>query len=89
LIIQGYYQLGDTATANKIAEKVKNNVYEEMEYFISLDRKYNNSLLYEKRVAFYSLDEIRRMASEFNQTELAKEMEQKLQEYSSVMTVPM
>ena len=89
LMIQGYYQLGDTVKANTIADKVKKNVYQDMEYFISLGRKYNNHLMYEKRVAFYSLDEIRRMATEFKQTDLAREMEEKLQQYASAMSIPM
>jgi hypothetical protein len=60
-----------------------------MEYFISLGPKYNNYLVYEKRVAFYALDEIRRMATEFNQTELAREAEEKIKQYASLMSIPM
>jgi len=45
--------------------------------------------MYEKRVAFYSLDEIRRMATEFKQPALAIEMEQKLQEYAASLSIPM
>ncbi|HEX2394655.1 MAG TPA: DUF2723 domain-containing protein [Bacteroidales bacterium] len=89
LMMQGYYQLGDTAKANSIAERIKTNVYQDMNYFISLGRKYDNLLMYEKRVAFYSLDEIRRMATEYKQTELALEMEQKLQEYANSLSIPM
>jgi hypothetical protein len=89
LIMQGYYQLGDTAKANTIGERIKANVYQDMDYFISLGKKYDNVLLYEKRVAFYSLDEIRRMAVEFNQPELAIEMEQKLQQYATELSIPM
>jgi hypothetical protein len=89
LMMQGYYQLGDTLKANTIAEKIKNNVYQEMAYFISLGRKYDNVLMYEKRVAFYSLDEIRRMATEYKQAALAIEMEQKLQEFANELSIPM
>jgi len=89
LVMQGYYQLGDTLKANSIADRIKKNVYQDMEYFMSLGKKYDNALMYEKRVAFYSLDEIRRMATEFKQTQLAIEMEQKLQEYANSLSVPM
>lgn len=89
LMMQGYYQLGDTTKANYIAEKIKNNVYQDMEYFISLGRKYDNVLVYEKRVAFYSLEEIRRMATEYKQTALAIEMEEKLQQFASSLRIPM
>jgi len=89
LMMQGYYQLGDTVKANSIADRIKTNVYQDMDYFLSLGKKYNNALMYEKRVAFYSLDEIRRMATEFKQPALAIEMEQKLQEYAASLSIPM
>jgi hypothetical protein len=89
LLIDAFYRLGDFEKANMIASAVKKNVYQDMEYFLSLDRKYNNALVYEKRVAFYSLDEIRRLATQYNQPDLAKEMEQKLQEFASSMSIPM
>ncbi len=89
LLIESYYRLGDSTTANMIANKVKEATYQEMDYFISLGRKFNNHLMYEKRLAFFALDEIRRMASEFKQTELAAETENKLQEYASRMSIYM
>ena len=63
--------------------------YQDMDYFASLESKYTNYLLYEKRIAFYTLDEIRRMATTYNQPELAKEMEQKLQEYANALNLAM
>ena len=58
-----------------------------MDYFVSLGKKYNIYLMYEKRVAFYTLDELRRLAHTYNQPELKKEMEQKLQEYASALNI--
>ncbi len=89
MLIEGYYKLGDMEKANSMVNSVKNSVYQDMAYFISLGKKYNDFLIYEKRVAFYSLDEIRRMATNYNQPELAKEMEQKIREYASAMSIPM
>jgi hypothetical protein len=89
LMIQGYYQIGDTVKANLIAGKISDNVTQQMEYYVSLGPKYNNYLVYEKRVAFYALDEIRRMTTEFNQTELAREAEEKIKKYASLMSIPM
>ncbi len=89
LVMQGYYHLGDTAKANAIGDRIKSNVYQDMDYFLSLGSKFDNMLIYEKRVAFYTLDEIRRMAVEFNQTELAIEMEDKLQQYATSLRIPM
>ncbi len=87
LLIEGYLRLGDTQKAGGIMEAVKQNVYQDMEYFISLGRKYDNYLLYEKRLAFYSLNDIRRMATTYNMPELATEMEQKLQQYAGALNI--
>jgi len=89
LIVEAYYRLGDIDKANEIITILKGNVYADMKYYISLGRKYASYLLYEKRVAFYTLDEMRRLAEAYNQPDLKKEMEQKLQEYSASMNVGM
>jgi hypothetical protein len=87
LIVEGYYQLGETEKANQMVAGITKNVYQEMAYFTSLGKKYMNNLMYEKRVAFYTLDEIKRMATTYNQPELAKEMEQKMQEYAGSLSI--
>jgi hypothetical protein len=89
LLIEAYFRLGDTEQAVKIADAVKNSVYQDMDYFLSLGVKYKNYLVYEKRVAFYSLEELRKMASTYKQTALEKEIEQKMQQFASTMFVPM
>jgi hypothetical protein len=58
-----------------------------MNYYISLGSKYNNYLMYEKRIAFYTLDELRRMATTYKQEELRKEAEQKIQEYAGALNI--
>jgi hypothetical protein len=89
LLVEAYFRLGDTATANKILAPLKENVYQDMRYFISLGKKYDTFLMYEKRVAFYTLDELRRLADTYNQPELKKEMEQKLKEYAGALNIAM
>ncbi len=87
LLVEAYYRLGDTDKANLIANGIKNNVYQEMNYYISLGTKYRNFLMYEKRIAFYTLDELRRMATTYKQEELRKEAEQKIQEYAGALDI--
>jgi hypothetical protein len=87
LIVEAYFKLGDIAMANKIADIMKSNVYNDMAYYVSLGKKYFQYLMYEKRVAFYTLDELRRLAETYNQPEMKKEMEQKIQEYSSALNI--
>ena len=89
LLAEAYFQLGDTVKANQIVNGIKTNVYEDLNYFTSLGRKYTNYLMYEKRIAFYTLDELRRMGTTYNQPELKTEMEQKIQEYASALSLAM
>jgi hypothetical protein len=89
LLVEAYYQLGDFDKANQIVAGIKSNVYQDMDYFINLGRKYTTYLMYEKRVAFYTIDELRRMATTYNQTELKTEMEKKLQEYANALNIAM
>lgn len=87
LLVEAYYQLGDIEKANQIVEGIKKNVYQDMDYYGSLGRKYMTYLMYEKRIAFYTLDEIRRMATTYNQPELKAEMEQKIQDYAGILNI--
>jgi hypothetical protein len=83
LIVESYFRLGDTQKALDMANTLKNNVYQDIDYFLSLDRKYNSYLTYEKRVAYYTLDELMRMGDTYKQPELKKEVEQKMQVFST------
>ncbi len=89
LLVEAYFRLGDADTAKKITETLKRNVYQDMTYYVSLGKKYYTYLVYEKRVAFYTLDELRRLAETYNQPELKTEMEQKIQEYSGALGIGM
>jgi hypothetical protein len=89
LIVEAYFKLGDAEMANKIAATMKSNVYDDMNYYISLGKKYSSYLIYEKRVAFYTLSELGKMGDTYNQPDLKKEMDQKIQEYSRALNIEM
>jgi hypothetical protein len=89
LLIEAYYKLGDMETANKMTVTLKKNIYQDMDYFISLGKKYSSYLMYEKRVAFYSLSELARLGDTYKQPELKKEMDQKIQEFSGALNIGM
>jgi tetratricopeptide (TPR) repeat protein len=89
LLIEAYYKLGDLETANKMAATLKKNVYQDMNYFVSLGKKYSSYLMYEKRVAFYSMNELARLGDTYKQPELKKEMDLKIQEFSSALNIGM
>jgi tetratricopeptide (TPR) repeat protein len=89
LLVEAYYKLGDYEKANAVVNKIKSNVYNDMNYFVSLGKKYSSYLIYEKRIAFYTMDELRRLGETYNQPELKKEMDQRLSEYSSALNIAM
>jgi predicted Zn-dependent protease len=87
LLAEAYYQLGDQEKANLVVNGIKGNTYEDLDYYASLGKKYANYLMYEKRIAFYTLDELRRMATTYKQPELQAELENKIQEYANVLNI--
>ena len=88
-VIDGYMQLGDTVQAGSIRNILLKNVYDDLEYFASLGKKYEDYLMYEKQVAFYVLDEIRRQAYMNNQQELFAGIEEKMQYYGNALNIQM
>jgi hypothetical protein len=88
-IIEGYLKLGDTVTANSLIDTLKFNVYSDLDYYASLGKKYDNYLGYEKQVAFYILDDLRRKAYMFDLKALFAEMEEKMQYYGTTLNVQM
>ncbi|MBN1413640.1 MAG: DUF2723 domain-containing protein [Bacteroidales bacterium] len=88
-IMEGYMKLGDSTQANAICDKIKENTYDDLEYYASLGKSYDNYLNYEKQVAFYVLDELRRYSYMYNQPELLAEVEEKIQYYSTALNIQM
>ncbi|MBN2762753.1 MAG: DUF2723 domain-containing protein, partial [Bacteroidales bacterium] len=84
-VIDGYLQLGDTTRADEISSILRENVYDDLEYYASLGAKYDNHLMYEKQVAFYVLDELRRQAYLNNQQDILAEIQERMQFYASAL----
>jgi hypothetical protein len=88
-IADGYLQLGDTVEANSIRNQLMDNVFDDLDYYVSLGKKYENYLVYEKQVAFYVLDELRRQAYLDNQKEILASLEEKIQYYGNALKIQM
>jgi hypothetical protein len=84
-IIEGYLKIGDTLSAQNIINTLKENVYDELNYYSSLGDKYSNYLMYEKQVAFYVLDELRRQAYLYKMNDLFTEIQEKMQQYAMAL----
>jgi hypothetical protein len=88
-IADGYAKLGDSLQANSIRRKIMANICDDLDYYASLGSKYENYLAYEKQVAFYVLDELRRQAYMDNQADMLSYLEQKLQYYGAALNMQM
>jgi hypothetical protein len=80
-LIESYFRLNDPEKALEMTNTLKDNVYNELNYLVSLEKKYDDALSYEKRLNLHVLNELVRMMRENGMDELRNEMEQKFQDY--------
>ena len=80
-MIESYFILNETDIALEMTNKLKDNTLNELNYFVSLDKKYDDALSYEKRLNLHVLNELIRIARENGLDELREEMETKFQDY--------
>jgi len=88
-LVDGYTQLGDTTSANFIRNQLMDNVFDDLDYYASLGKNYENYLVYEKQVSFYVLDELRRQAYMDNQKEFLAALEERMQYYGTALNIQM
>ena len=80
-MIDSYFRLKDPEKALQMINILKENVYNELNYYVSLDKKYDDALSYEKRLNLHVLNELIRMSRENGMDGLREEMESKFQDY--------
>ena len=88
-LIDGYVQLGDTIHASSIRNQLMDHVFDDLDYYVSLGKNYEDYLVYEKQVAFYVLDELRRQAYLNNQKEFLAGLEERMQYYGNALNIQM
>ena len=80
-LIESYFSLNDKDKAMEMVNILKDNAYNELDYFVSLGKEYDNALTYEKRLNLHILNELIRMMRENGNDPLRNEMESKFQDY--------
>ncbi|MDP1623583.1 MAG: DUF2723 domain-containing protein [Bacteroidales bacterium] len=80
-IIKGYYQAGETATANALAEKLSKNVTEELAYFFSFPDKDLKPMDMSIQEAVFTIQRLGVVVKEAGQEQMAAAMEATLQKY--------
>jgi hypothetical protein len=80
-MIDSYFKLKDPEKALEMINILKENAYNELNYYVSLDKKYDDALSYEKRLNLHILNELVRMSRENKIDGLRDELESKFQDY--------
>ncbi len=86
-VIGDYFALHENDKALEISQKLKEHAYEELDYLVSLDRKYSDPLTYEKRLNLHIINELARLMREYNHDDLRKELETRFQNYLVALNV--
>jgi hypothetical protein len=79
-VIEGYYLIGETGTANRYLEVLSDLVYEELLYFLTAEQKYTVLLTYEKQLRMHIMQETVRMARLFGTEEMKAKSEERFQQ---------
>jgi hypothetical protein len=80
-LIQGYFQIGETAKASALAQKVSKNSSEELAYFFSFPDKDLKSLDMNMQESLFTLQKLGEIAKEAGQEKIATEAEEQLNKY--------
>ncbi len=81
-VAECYFRLNETEKALVITNKLKDNVYNELDYLVSLDTKYDQALNYEKRLNLHILNELVRITREYGSDDLSKVIESRFHDYA-------
>ena len=79
-IAESYYRAGAMEKGNKLIRAYLNELYQDLEYYISLQKKMGNILGQEAERAAGMLSNINKLTREFGQTEISDEIEKKIGE---------
>jgi tetratricopeptide (TPR) repeat protein len=80
-IAESYFRLNEPEKALEVINKLKDNTLDELNYLVSLEKKFDNALSYEKRLNLHVLNELIRILRENGRDDLRIELESKFQDY--------
>ncbi|MBN2215126.1 MAG: DUF2723 domain-containing protein [Bacteroidales bacterium] len=80
-MIESYFRMNEKEKALEMANRLKDNAYDELDYFVSLEKKYDEALNYEKRLNLHVLNELVSMMRENGRDDLREELESRFQDY--------
>jgi tetratricopeptide (TPR) repeat protein len=83
--VDSYYKLGETEKAEEMANLILDNSYEDISYFISLEKPFSNYLKYDKRVVAHILTELIRVSHFNGDKKFSASIQQRLEDYGDAL----
>jgi hypothetical protein len=83
--VETFYKLNEAEKARNVASRILENTYQELDYFISLDKPFSGYLMMEKRIAAHILSELISISHENGDKLFSAEIHQKLESYGPVL----
>lgn len=84
-LIEQYYRVKQFSKANDLTQKLFENVDQELKYYASFKGSQINSIDGDKRICFYTLDRLGKVAEFYGQKELGNKIRSVLQGYVQTM----
>ena len=79
-LIEDYYRIGETATADAYLKRLSDVTQEELIYFLSMDKKYAYGTDYEIQFRMHTMQELVRLTSRYSNQELFERQQERFQQ---------
>ncbi|MBA7522259.1 hypothetical protein ES705_14377 [subsurface metagenome] len=84
-MVDNYYKLNENSKAQALASQVLENTYQDLEYFISLEKPFSNYLQLERRFAAHVFRELINISRTHGDILFSAEIEQRLDSYGRTL----
>ena len=79
-IAEACYRLGEIEKAHTVTDRIFENTYDNVEYYLSLNDKFLGYLDIEKRIALHVMSELIRMSMTYNDRDYSAKIQQRMEE---------
>jgi hypothetical protein len=84
-MVETFYKMGDQYQAREVAQRILDNTYDYIDYFLSLDSPYSSYLAYEKLLTGRALSDLINISHENGDKEFSAKIQQDLQNYGPAL----
>lgn len=84
-VVEDLYMLNNVEKAHEVAQKILNNTYQNIRYFLSLKEPYSKYLGFDKRIAMHILSSLINMSEKYNDKRFSAEIQQNIVQYEPAL----